>query len=143
MCGAAGGSSPFSSSSSRSRSLCCWHSVDVPLTVQGPSCVVSISSALRCSSRAVTVQMSLGRSDFRLMRGRSRRWSFWIWGGGGGGEHTLNTTIASSHILERRLRQQRLCLRYSRWQNKSDNHKMLTQLRFAGVYIERCKAEKI
>lgn len=54
-----------------------------------PSCVVNISSALRCNSKAVTVQMSLGSSDFLRISGRSLRWSFWIWrqqqdGGGSG-----------------------------------------------------------
>lgn len=44
-----------------------------------PSCVVNISSALRCNSKAVTVQMSLGSSDFLRISGRSLRWSFWIW----------------------------------------------------------------
>lgn len=62
-------------------SPCRWFSVDPRqvLHLHWPSCVVSISSALRCSSRAVTVQMSLGRSDFLRISGRSRRWSFWIW----------------------------------------------------------------
>lgn len=38
-----------------------------------PSCVVNISSALRCNSKAVTVQMSLGSSDFLRISGRSLR----------------------------------------------------------------------
>lgn len=39
---------------------------------------VSMSSARRCSSKAVTVQMSRGSSDFLRISGRSRRCSFWI-----------------------------------------------------------------
>lgn len=58
---------------------------------------VSMSSARRCSSKAVTVQMSLGSSDFLRISGRSRRCSFWIWTRGERFKQTAQRRETSTH----------------------------------------------